>query len=85
MLGGEIFVLKIFLICIIDFVKVMVFDLLIKIIGICFGEKLYEVMCLVDLCFEMYEYSDYFVIVLGIKFSSCSNDFIVNVFGEKGE
>ena len=85
MLGGEIFVPKIPSIRITDLAKAMAPDLPIKIIGIRPGEKLHEVMCPADLCFETYEYSDHFVIAPGIKFSSRSNDFTENALGEKGE
>lgn len=85
MLGGEIFVPKIPSIRITDLAKAMAPELPIKIIGIRPGEKLHEVMCPADLCFETYEYSDHFVIAPGIKFSSRSNDFTVNTLGEKGK
>ena len=85
MLGGEIFVPKIPSIRIVDLAKAMAPDLPIKIIGIRPGEKLHEVMCPADLCFETYEYNDHFVIAPGIKFSSRSNDFTENAIGEKGK
>ncbi|MBD1582221.1 UDP-N-acetylglucosamine 4,6-dehydratase (inverting) [Pseudoalteromonas sp. S16_S37] len=85
MLGGEIFVPKIPSIKITDLAKAMAPDLPVKIIGIRPGEKLHEVMCPADLCFETYEYNDHFVIAPGIKFSSRSNDFTVNALGEKGK
>ncbi|WP_369669687.1 polysaccharide biosynthesis protein, partial [Enterococcus faecium] len=65
MLGGEIFVPKIPSIRIIDLAKAMAPDLPIKVIGIRPGEKLHEVMCPQDLCFETYEYKDHFVIAPG--------------------
>lgn len=82
MLGGEIFVLKILFIWIIDFVIVMVLDILIKYVGICLGEKLYEMMCFGDMFLYIFEFDDYFVIVLVIKFFYWSNNFISNVFSE---
>ena len=85
MLGGEIFVPKIPSIRITDLAKAMAPDLPLKIIGIRPGEKLHEVMCPADLCFETYEYNDHFVIAPGIKFSSRSNDFTVNAIGETGK
>ncbi|MCZ2721225.1 UDP-N-acetylglucosamine 4,6-dehydratase (inverting) [Marinomonas sp. 15G1-11] len=85
MLGGEIFVPKIPSIRIADLAKAMAPDLPIKIVGIRPGEKLHEVMCPADLCFETYEYQDHFLIAPGIKFSSRSNDFTVNGIGEKGQ
>ena len=85
MLGGEIFVPKIPSIRITDLAKAMAPDLPLKIIGIRPGEKLHEVMCPADLCFETYEYNDHFVIAPGIKFSSRSNDFTENAIGEKGK
>jgi len=84
-LGGEIFVPKIPSIRIADLAKAMAPELPIKIIGIRPGEKLHEVMCPADLCFETYEYNDHFVIAPGIKFSSRSNDFTVNALNEKGK
>lgn len=84
MLGGEIFVPKIPSIKITDLAKAMAPNLPIKIIGIRPGEKLHEVMCPADLCFDTYEYDDHFVIAPGIKFSSRSNDFTTNAIGEKG-
>ncbi len=85
MLGGEIFVPKIPSIRITDLAKAMAPDLPIKIIGIRPGEKLHEVMCPADLCFETYEYNDHFLIAPGIIFSSRVNDFTVNALGEKGK
>tara|TARA_Y100000780_G_scaffold232164_1_gene261262 strand:- start:4832 stop:5833 length:1002 start_codon:yes stop_codon:yes gene_type:complete len=84
MLGGEIFVPKIPSIRITDLAKAMAPNLPIKIVGIRPGEKLHEVMCPADLCFDTYEYNDHFVIAPGIKFSSRSNDFTINAIGEKG-
>lgn len=85
MLGGEIFVPKIPSIKITDLAKAMAPNLPQKVIGIRPGEKLHEVMCPSDLCFDTYEYSDHFVIAPGIKFSSRSNDFTINAIGEKGK
>ncbi|WP_462150971.1 UDP-N-acetylglucosamine 4,6-dehydratase (inverting) [Pseudoalteromonas xiamenensis] len=85
MLGGEIFVPKIPSIKITDLAKAMAPNLPIKVIGIRPGEKLHEVMCPADLCFDTYEYHDHFVIAPGIKFSSRTNDFDLNAIGEKGQ
>jgi UDP-N-acetylglucosamine 4,6-dehydratase len=85
MLGGEIFVPKIPSIKITDLASAMAPDLPQKIIGIRPGEKLHEVMCPADLCYDTYEYDDHFVIAPGIKFSSRSNDFTVNAIGEKAK
>ncbi len=84
MLGGEIFVPKIPSIKITDLATAMITNLPQKIIGIRPGEKLHEVMCPADLCFDTFEYDDHFVIAPGIKFSSRSNDFTINAIGEKG-
>jgi UDP-N-acetylglucosamine 4,6-dehydratase len=84
MLGGEIFVPKIPSIRITDLAKAMAPELPIKIVGIRPGEKLHEVMCPQDLCFETYEYEDHYVIAPGIKFSSRSNDFTKNALKENG-
>ncbi|TMP33868.1 UDP-N-acetylglucosamine 4,6-dehydratase (inverting) [Pseudoalteromonas rubra] len=84
MLGGEIFVPKIPSIRITDLATAMAPQLPHKIIGIRPGEKLHEVMCPEDLCFDTFEFDDHFVIAPGIKFSSRSNDFDVNALGEKG-
>jgi len=85
MLGGEIFVPKIPSIKITDLAKAMAPNLPIKVIGIRPGEKLHEVMCPADLCFDTYEYHDHFVIAPGIKFSSRTNDFDSNAIGEQGQ
>ena len=85
MLGGEIFVPKIPSIKITDLAKAMAPNLPLKIIGIRPGEKLHEVMCPADLCYDTFEYDDHFVIAPGIKFSSRSNDFTINAIGEKGK
>jgi UDP-N-acetylglucosamine 4,6-dehydratase len=84
MLGGEIFVPKIPSIRIVDLAKSMAPDLPVKVIGIRPGEKLHEIMCPVDLSYDIYEYNDHYVIAPGIKFSSRSNDFTTNALGEKG-
>jgi UDP-N-acetylglucosamine 4,6-dehydratase len=84
MLGGEIFVPKIPSIKITDLASAMAPNLPQKTIGIRPGEKLHEVMCPSDLCFDTYEYNDHFVIAPGIKFSSRSNDFSTNALNEKG-
>ncbi|TLX45922.1 UDP-N-acetylglucosamine 4,6-dehydratase (inverting) [Pseudoalteromonas phenolica] len=84
MLGGEIFVPKIPSIRITDLAKAMAPNIPQKIIGIRPGEKLHEVMCPADLCFDTFEFSDHFVIAPGIKFSSRTNDFDTNALSEKG-
>ncbi|QTL34235.1 UDP-N-acetylglucosamine 4,6-dehydratase (inverting) [Pseudoalteromonas viridis] len=85
MLGGEIFVPKIPSIRIADLATAMAPNLPHKITGIRPGEKLHEVMCPADLCFDTYEFHDHFVIAPGIKFSSRSNDFTVNALNERGK
>lgn len=85
MLGGEIFVPKIPSIRITDLAKAMAPDLPVKIIGIRPGEKLHEIMCPSDLCFDTYEFDDHFVIAPGIKFSSRCNDFDTNALNEQGK
>lgn len=62
MYGGEIFVFKIFSMKMIDFVKVLVFNIFIKIIGICLGEKFYEVMIFKDESYLVLEFEDFFII-----------------------
>ncbi|MCG7563578.1 MULTISPECIES: UDP-N-acetylglucosamine 4,6-dehydratase (inverting) [Pseudoalteromonas] len=84
MMGGEIFVPKIPSIRIVDLATAMAPQLPHKIVGIRPGEKLHEVMCPEDLCFDTFEFSDHFVIAPGIKFSSRSNDFDTNALGEQG-
>ncbi|MCF2909743.1 UDP-N-acetylglucosamine 4,6-dehydratase (inverting) [Pseudoalteromonas sp. DL2-H2.2] len=84
MLGGEIFVPKIPSIRIVDLATAMAPQLPHKIIGIRPGEKLHEVMCPGDLCFDTFEFNDHFVIAPGIKFSSRSNNFNTNALGEQG-
>lgn len=85
MLGGEIFVPKIPSIKITDLASAMAPNLPQKVIGIRPGEKLHEVMCPADLCYDTFEYDDHFVIAPGIKFSSRSNDYTINAIGEKGK
>lgn len=85
MLGGEIFVPKIPSIKITDLATAMAPELPQKIIGIRPGEKLHEVMCPADLCFDTFEYHDHFVIAPGIIFSSRTNDFTKNAIGEEGK
>lgn len=85
MLGGEIFVPKIPSIRITDLAKAMAPNLPQKNIGIRPGEKLHEVMCPSDLCFDTYEFDDHFVIAPGIKFSSRSNNFDTNALNECGK
>ncbi|MBQ4849031.1 UDP-N-acetylglucosamine 4,6-dehydratase (inverting) [Pseudoalteromonas sp. MMG012] len=84
MLGGEIFIPKIPSIRISDLATAMAPNIPQKIVGIRPGEKLHEVMCPADLCFDTYEYHDHFVIAPGIKFSSRSNNFGLNALNEKG-
>ncbi|NMM40175.1 UDP-N-acetylglucosamine 4,6-dehydratase (inverting) [Pseudoalteromonas arctica] len=84
MLGGEIFVPKIPSIRITDLATAMAPNLPQKNIGIRPGEKLHEVMCPSDLCFDTYEFDDHFVIAPGIKFSSRSNNFDTNALNECG-
>jgi UDP-N-acetylglucosamine 4,6-dehydratase len=83
MLGGEIFVPKIPSIKITDLATAMAPNLPQKIIGIRPGEKLHEVMCPSDLCFDTFEFDDHFVIAPGIKFSSRENSFDTNALNEK--
>lgn len=85
MLGGEIFVPKIPSIRITDLATAMAPKLPQKNIGIRPGEKLHEVMCPSDLCFDTYEFDDHFVIAPGIKFSSRSNSFDTNALNERGK
>ncbi|MBB1293580.1 MAG: UDP-N-acetylglucosamine 4,6-dehydratase [Pseudoalteromonas rhizosphaerae] len=85
MLGGEIFVPKIPSIRITDLATAMAPNLPQKNIGIRPGEKLHEVMCPSDLCFDTYEFDDHFVIAPGIKFSSRSNSFDTNALNERGK
>jgi UDP-N-acetylglucosamine 4,6-dehydratase len=85
MLGGEIFIPKIPSIKITDLAIAMAPNLPHKIIGIRPGEKIHEVMCPADLCFNTFEYIDHFVIAPSIIFSSRSNDFTTNAINEKGE
>ncbi len=85
MLGGEIFVPKIPSIKITDLATAMAPNIPQKIVGIRPGEKLHEVMCPADLCFDTFEYHDHFVIAPGIVFSSRTNDFTTNALNEKGK
>ena len=60
-------------------------NLPLKIIGIRPGEKLHEVMCPADLCYDTFEFDDHFVIAPGIKFSGRQNNFDINGLNEKGK
>jgi UDP-N-acetylglucosamine 4,6-dehydratase len=84
MFGGEIFIPKIPSMRIVDLAKAMAPGLPIKIIGIRPGEKLHEIMCPADNCYQTYEYDDHFVIAPSIIFSSRSNDFTHNALNESG-
>ncbi|WP_206484801.1 UDP-N-acetylglucosamine 4,6-dehydratase (inverting) [Thalassotalea sp. G2M2-11] len=85
MVGGEIFVPKIPSMRIKDLAQAMAPNLPIKIIGIRPGEKLHEIMCPADDFYHTLEFEDHFVITPTINFTSRTNDFSVNVLGEKGK
>ncbi len=84
MAGGEIFVPKIPSVRVVDLARAMAPELPHKIIGIRPGEKLHEVMCPADDSHLTLEFSDHFVIRPSIIFSKRTNDFSVNLLGEKG-
>lgn len=84
MQGGEIFVLKILLICIIDLVEVMSGSSDYELVGICLGEKLYEVMVLEEMVYYIIEFDDYYVIVLVIMFFDKNVDYWKNCLNEIG-
>ena len=85
MSGGETFVPKIPSMRVTDLAKAMAPNLPIKIIGIRPGEKLHEIMCPSDDFYHTLEFEDHFVITPTISFTRRTNDFSVNVIGEKGE
>jgi UDP-N-acetylglucosamine 4,6-dehydratase len=85
MLGGEIFVPKIPSIKITDLARAMAPNLPQKVVGIRPGEKLHEVMCPAELCYNTYEFDDHFVIAPAIKFFSRKNDFSTNALNEQGK
>ncbi|NQZ22276.1 MAG: UDP-N-acetylglucosamine 4,6-dehydratase (inverting) [Colwellia sp.] len=85
MSGGETFVPKIPSMRVTDLAKAMAPNLPIKIIGIRPGEKLHEIMCPSDDFYHTLEFEDHFVITPTISFTRRTNDFSVNVIGEKGK
>lgn len=85
MYGGEIFVPKIPSIKITDLATAMAPNLEQKIVGIRPGEKLHEVMCPGEICYNTYEFSDHFVISPAIRFFSRENDFSSNALNESGK
>jgi len=85
MLGGEIFIPKIPSIKICDLATAMAPNLPQKEIGIRPGEKLHEVMCPSELCYNTYEFNDHFVITPAITFFSRKNDFSSNALNEAGK
>lgn len=54
------------------------------VIGICLGEKLYEIMVLEEMVYYIVEFDDYFVIVFVIIFFDKNLDYFYNKLGEKG-
>lgn len=85
MQGGEIFVPKIPSIKITDLATAMAPELEQRIVGIRPGEKLHEVMCPGELCYNTFEFNDHFVIAPAIKFFSRANDFTSNSLNEQGK
>lgn len=85
MLGGETFVPKIPSIRIVDLASAMAPELEQRIVGIRPGEKLHEVMCPAELCYNTYEFDDHFVIAPAIQFFSRENDFTHNSLKEQGK
>jgi len=85
MLGGEIFVPKIPSIKITDLATAIAPNLPQEIVGIRPGEKLHEVMCPAEICYNTYEFDDHFVIAPAIKFFSRENDFSSNSLKEEGK
>jgi UDP-N-acetylglucosamine 4,6-dehydratase/5-epimerase len=83
MKGGELFVLKIPSIRIMDLVETMARNLSIKIVGIRPGEKLHEVMCPADDSHLTIEFEDHFVIKPSITFLT-PVDYSINALGEVG-
>lgn len=84
MYGGEIFVPKIPSIKITDLATAMAPNLAQKIVGIRPGEKLHEVMCPGEICYNTFEFDDHFVISPAIRFFSRENDFSSNALNEVG-
>lgn len=83
MQGGEIFIPKIPSMRIMDLAKAIAPNLTTKIVGIRPGEKLHEVMCPADLCYETLEFDDHFVIMPSTRFQK-NIDYTVNALGETG-
>lgn len=85
MTGGEIFVPKIPSINIIDLAKAIDPNKKIKIIGIRPGEKLSEILCSKDECFNTIEFKDYYVIKPSIRFVDKEINYQISKDGEKGK
>lgn len=84
MQGGEIFVPKIPSVRILDLAQAIAPDLPHKVVGIRPGEKLHEVMCPADDSHLTLEFDDHYVLRPTIMFTSRTNDFTINRFGEEG-
>lgn len=80
--GGEIFIPKIPSMRITDLAEAIAPNVPIKIIGIRPGEKLHEVMCPADLCYDTLEFSDHFVIRPSTP--NFGGDYAKNMLGDEG-
>ena len=84
MKGGEIFVPKIPSMKMTDMAVALAPDLPHRITGIRPGEKLHEVMCPLEACHLVLEFTDHYVIQPTIEYNR-NVDFTVNALGETGK
>lgn len=82
MQGGETFIPKIPSMRIMDLAKAIAPNLGVEIVGIRPGEKLHEIMCPADLCYDTLEFSDHYVIKPSIHFKNAN--YTKNMLGEVG-
>lgn len=83
MQGGETFIPKIPSMRIMDLAKAIDPRVQTKIVGIRPGEKLHEIMCPADTCYETLEFADHYVIKPSISFTQAV-DYTRNAIGETG-
>jgi len=80
--GGETFIPKIPSMRILDLAQAIAPGIKTKTVGIRPGEKLHEIMCPVDTCYETLEFDDHYVIMPSIHLSV---DYTKNAIGEIGK
>ena len=85
MRGGEIFVPKIPSIKILDLADAVAPNLKKKIIGVRPGEKIKEILCSKDECFNTIEFKKYFIIKPSIKIIDVNLNYKISKNNEKGK